>query len=246
MGEMIAVKTQDSDVGIDFGEYKPAAEQIRAVRQRGLERAGIPRRFRGGFETYRSDRLETATLRANAMTWVNHFVARGDEQTGLAMIGSVGCGKTHLACVIACEIQMRNLGEVRFANVGDLFCRIQSNFKANDPTFSESALFDDLVRADLVVLDDLGVEPMYPWVLSRLYWLINALSDRMATVIFTSNLGGEELTVRLSGNGGGDYATRIVSRLNAMVEPLAGWPAIDFRFHPEALGERANGRQRAV
>ena len=100
----------------------------------------------------------------------------------LAITGTYGCGKTHLAAAIA--NQVTNRGEsALFVVVPDLLDHLRATFNPNSLTPYDKR-FDEIRKAPLLVLDDLGTESATPWAEEKLYQLFNyRYNARLPTVI---------------------------------------------------------------
>ena len=105
----------------------------------------------------------------------------------LFLHGGVGTGKTHLAVAIANEmIASRPNSRVLFAVVPDLLDHLRATF---DPSkgVDYDERFEQIRRADLLILDDLGTENTTPWAREKLFQIFNhRYNERSATVV-TSN-----------------------------------------------------------
>ena len=142
----------------------------------------------------------------------------------LILMGSYGCGKTHLAAAIANTVVER--GEpVLFVIVPDLLDHLRSTFGPYSPvTFDER--FESVRTARLLILDDLGTQAASPWAQEKLYQILNHRYNAQLPTVITSNSQLE------------DFEPRIRSRMTdtdfARIAPiLAG----DFRQSGEAGGE---------
>jgi DNA replication protein DnaC len=124
------------------------AARVREQEQR-LADAGIL----GDFLTMTFERFSRdAQPEAFDAAW--RFVEGWPGQPGLAFLGEVGTGKTHLAVAIARAILMAG-EKVRVVHVPTLTWRLAT---AEDWAATARALVDPLESLDLVVLDDLGRE----------------------------------------------------------------------------------------
>jgi DNA replication protein DnaC len=188
------------------------------VRERLLEQAGIPARYRHcTVESFELWNPEDPTL-AKTLRAVQEFVDTFPSgEKGLLLMGAVGTGKTHLAVAALQQIMREKTPPVRgrFADFTALVLEIQMTF---DGSGSSREILHPLIEADLLVLDELGAGKTTPWVMDLLYYLVNTryLEDR--TTIFTTNFSdfargqSESLTERVS--------PRIRSRLYEMCRRL--------------------------
>ena len=125
------------------------------------------------------DREKAENLK-RAYTFARTFAA--NPQDWIAFTGTYGCGKTHLSAAIANEITQR--GEpALFVVVPDLLDHLRAAFNPNSLT-SYDKRFDEVRRAPLLVLDDLGTESATPWAEEKLYQLFNhRYNARLPTII---------------------------------------------------------------
>jgi DNA replication protein DnaC len=103
----------------------------------------------------------------------------------LAFTGDYGVGKTHLAAAIA--NQRMKLGQpALFIVVPDLLDHLRATFNPQSVvTFDQR--FEELRRAPLLILDDLGTESATPWAREKLYQIFDyRYNARLPTVITTA------------------------------------------------------------
>jgi DNA replication protein DnaC len=125
------------------------------------------------------DREKAENLK-RAFTFARDFAAK--PQDWIAFSGAYGCGKTHLAAAIANERALQ--GEpALFVVVPDLLDHLRATFNPNS-LIPYDKRFDEVRRAPLLVLDDLGTESATPWAEEKLYQLFNhRYNARLPTVI---------------------------------------------------------------
>lgn len=116
------------------------------------------------------------------------------------LIGAVGVGKSWAAGAVCHALMRRGLG-VLFMPAGRLNELFLQYHLA--PLDKKQAIFAPLLEADLLVVDDLGSEPVFNNVTS--VYLYDLLCERHRPIMITSNLETEELRLR--------YGDRIFSRL---------------------------------
>ncbi len=128
----------------------------------------------------------------------------GEASKNVVISGSVGTGKSHLAASIANELIAKNYNVVFVSacELDTIFLRYHTA-----PVSDKSFYLSLLCGCDLLVIDDLGAEPVYKNV--TLEYLLLILSERLAKnmpYIITTNLSQEQILDR--------YGDRILSRLN--------------------------------
>jgi DNA replication protein DnaC len=110
----------------------------------------------------------------------------GDPRDWLLFTGTYGCGKTHLAAAIANYRAARGHPAL-FVVVPDLLDHLRATF---NPTSSISfdKRFEEVRRAPLLVLDDLGTESATPWAREKLYQIFDyRYNARLPTVVTTAS-----------------------------------------------------------
>lgn len=119
----------------------------------------------------------------------------------IGLCGPVGCGKSFAAGVLANAV-MRKGYSVLFINavqLNELFLRYH-----RAPVGEKADIFSPLKECDLIVIDDLGAEPLFNNVTANyLYGLLS--SEREGRFVITTNLDFDSLRSR--------YGDRVASRL---------------------------------
>lgn len=125
------------------------------------------------------DREKAENLK-RAVAVAKDFAAK--PRDWLAISGTYGCGKTHLAAAIANEVTNRGESAL-FVVVPDLLDHLRATFNPNSLTPYDKR-FDEIRKAPLLILDDLGTESATPWAEEKLYQLFNyRYNARLPTVI---------------------------------------------------------------
>jgi DNA replication protein DnaC len=121
-----------------------------------------------------------------------------------------GIGKTHL--INACAIKFYALGfDVKYAVVADLLREIRERYSRNKGSKYDKRA-DDIVNrfltAQVIVLDDIGVEKPSEFVEETLFVIVNHIDTHKKILLATSNLSMAELEQRIG--------KRITSRIGEM------------------------------
>jgi DNA replication protein DnaC len=133
--------------------------------------------------------LSSYTLAERAFLASKRFVKdflEDNEPDGLLFSGSVGCGKTYLACCIANALLEHGV-EVLFLVVPDLLDEIKATYDPNGGTNTEHDLLEAARKVPVLILDDLGAHNYTDWVRNKIYSIINyRLNNQLPTVITTN------------------------------------------------------------
>jgi DNA replication protein DnaC len=112
----------------------------------------------------------------------------------MVLMGTYGCGKTHLAAAIAntcVEYGMNTL----FLTVPDLLDWLRYSYDSSDTTFEQR--FEEIRNVGLLVLDDLGSQNSTKWAAEKLFQIIDYRYSRKLPLVVTTNLTFEDLDDRI-------------------------------------------------
>ena len=133
------------------------------------------------------------------LDFCKHYAAAfTTESRGLFFSGPTGLGKTHLSLAIAREVIGKGYGAA-YGSAQNFLMAIEEERFGRERS---RQTLDQLLEADLLVLDDLGTEFTSAFTLSTVY---NLLNTRKKPTIISSNLTVKELQEK--------YSQRVVSRL---------------------------------
>jgi DNA replication protein DnaC len=114
----------------------------------------------------------------------------------LVFAGTYGCGKTHLAAAIANYRAARGYPAL-FVVVPDLLDHLRATFNPQS-TVSFDKRFEEVRRAPLLILDDLGTESATPWAREKLYQIFDYRYNARLPTVITTATPIEELDPRLA------------------------------------------------
>ena len=126
-----------------------------------------------------------------------------NKEPNLVFYGEVGTGKTFLLECIANEL-ISKLYYVVFTTAYDISKTMIKAF--NSPFAERDTILSPLFESDLLIIDDLGTEPLYhESTLSNLFTIINERQRNNLALIVSTNLTPQQIDER--------YGNRIKSRL---------------------------------
>jgi DNA replication protein DnaC len=183
-----------------------------------LKNARIPRRYAhcelSNFE------IHTDTQRAahqKAVRLVDQFPV---VEKGLLFYGDAGVGKTHLAVALMRETIIRKGARAVFYEVRELLKLVRDTYRGSTEV-SELEVLKPVLEAELLVLDDLGLEKKSEWVDETIGLVINTrYSERRLTVI-TTNLQDVESTEP------GSFIYQLGLRTRSRLKEMCDWMLID-------------------
>lgn len=180
----ICPKCFDTGLEIVAGKgARPCSCRKRDQHDENISRAQLPKRYDGcHFHNYKAQTPSQAAALKFAMNFAMEYPA---VDRGLLFMGTVGVGKTHLAVSILKGLTERGF-ECLFYEFGTLLKEIQDSY--NPKTFtSELSVLGPVLKADVLVLDELGASKPTDWVRDTLAHIINTRYNEKKTTIFTTN-----------------------------------------------------------
>lgn len=153
---------------------------------RHLTFANFQPRGRIGLPPQQADSLERAFNHAR------HFAQSLDGW--LLLQGKYGSGKTHLAASIA-NFAVDMGVPTLFITVPDLLDTLRFTYDNPRATFEDR--FEEIRRAQFLILDDFGTQNATAWAQEKLFQILNYRYINRLPLVVTTNLGLEELEGRI-------------------------------------------------
>lgn len=119
-----------------------------------------------------------------------------NPQGWLVFTGTHGCGKTHLAAAVA-NYRARLGHPVLFVVVPDLLDHLRAAFSPQSPVPFDKR-FEEVRRAPLLILDDLGTQSATPWAKEKLYQIFDYRYNARLPTVITAAVPIKDLDPRLA------------------------------------------------
>lgn len=133
------------------------------------------------FENYQGEENQSLIIAKN---FVKDYEEMKKENIGLLFYGSVGSGKTYLACSVANSLIEQYQISVKIRN----FAQIINELQKSSFEFDKNAYIESLVNTSVLILDDLGIERDTSYAKEQVYNIINSRYLKQKPTIFTTNL----------------------------------------------------------
>ena len=162
---------------------------------RSLARARIPRRYEHcDFENFETDVWEggqegtawdrsLSQAKLIAQAFAQNYPAGGE--TGLLLMGPCGVGKTHLAVAALRELMVRG-HQARFYDYRELLKELQASYDPDHPV-SEMGVLEPVLKAEILLLDDLGASKPSQWALDTIGHILNKRYNENRVTLLTTN-----------------------------------------------------------
>lgn len=161
------------------------------------------------FDNYKGEKDKSYTIAKN---YVKEYEQMKKENIGLLFCGTVGSGKTYLACCIANALIEEYMIRVKIRN----FVQIINDLQKSGFDLDKNEYIESLTNVSVLILDDLGIERDTSYAKEQVYNIVNSRYLKQKPTIFTTNLPYEKIQ---NSDDGVEYE-RIYSRIIEMCIPV--------------------------
>ncbi|RFZ77225.1 nucleoside triphosphate hydrolase [Lacrimispora amygdalina] len=161
------------------------------------------------FDNYKGEKDKSYIIAKN---YVKEYEQMKKENIGLLFCGTVGSGKTYLACCIANALIEEYMIRVKIRN----FAQIINDLQKSGFDLDKNKYIESLTNVSVLILDDLGIERDTSYAKEQVYNIVNSRYLKKKPTIFTTNLPYEKIQ---NSDDGVEYE-RIYSRIIEMCIPV--------------------------
>lgn len=155
------------------------------------DKADIPKRY-SNCSLDNFDVMDKKNLGA-ALKASRDFVKRYPKvKKGLLFMGPSGIGKTHLSVGILKSLISDKGVDCLFEDFQELLRNLQNSYQP-DSELSELRVFEPVLNAELLLLDDLGSKAATEWMRDTLAFIVNHRYNNQKITIFTTNFLDEDI-----------------------------------------------------
>lgn len=160
--------------------------------------------------------------RLKVIKWLKEFIdayGKSSYTKGLFLHGSFGCGKTYLISACLQELKKKNIS-ISIIYFSNLIRKLKENMDSSN--FKH--IMDEVLSAEILLIDDLGAESLTSWSRDEILGgILQTRMDNKLTTFITSNLNIEELESHLKVTNGKDEpikARRIIERIKYLTDDM--------------------------
>jgi DNA replication protein DnaC len=173
-------------------EERAKRKEIQIAADGHFSRSQIPKRYlEASLENYRTDCGEQEEALNTVKRYVDQFEDRLKEGGSMLLCGTVGTGKTHLACAIAVAVMYRYGKSARYTTFFDAASHVKSTWQNSGEREQEA--MKSYIDPTLLVMDEVGIQYNSDVEKLIIYNILNGRYVQMLPTIIISNLPVEQL-----------------------------------------------------
>jgi len=191
------------------------AQKNKQLAEKYKKQANLSKRFiKRTFENFVIENAMQKNAYDKAFDYAQNIEKHIENGTNIIFIGkgSVGTGKTHLACAIANDVLERGI-PVKVLNVVSLV----DELKEFSPAYKK-----ELKSVKVLLIDDLGKENGTVWLCSEIYGIINARYENELPTIITTEGTIKDLEDNFKVEINGKIVNKGVSMISRLTESGVG------------------------
>ncbi|MFD1032926.1 ATP-binding protein [Metaplanococcus flavidus] len=191
----VTIKLQSANIPLDFIECSVENFEIEVYKDK-------------------SDKQKAKFVKHAASKFVENYDECKSLGKGLYLFSEMtGSGKSRLAVSIANDLIKKYNLNVLYTSSIDIFTEIKKTF-GSDSEYKEHEVLKAYKMAELLIIDDFGVEKSSEWAESIFTQILEERMNNRKLTIFTSNIHTENLSKKFP-------MGRVQSRIQKMTFPLA-------------------------
>ena len=161
------------------------------VKQSNLISSQIPPRFlKASFDNYKTTTKEQGNAKKTCFDYASNFENKLETGTSLVFVGTVGTGKTHLACSIAQEIMKKGYSAL-YVNTSKVIRKVRGTWDGGNEKEQEAMNY--FINPDLLILDEIGLQYGSKAEKTILFEILNERYEQLKPTILISNLDINDL-----------------------------------------------------
>lgn len=135
---------------------------------------------------FKNASLKTANLLPMGILEIGRNWLNTPKKPSLILQGETGCGKSYMAAALTHDLWTQGTRWIQYKNSGALDRELRDAILGKSEK-SETEILDALSSADILVVDDLGVETISERVQRQYYEIINNRYNNHLPIIITTN-----------------------------------------------------------